>query len=300
MVSPNKQLSQLGLAPSKARGQNFIQDPNIARKIVEAIRLEITDLKAIASVATAQGATEPEVNQLAGGQVEIIEIGPGLGGLTKLILQHGLSVTAVELDRGLAENLRSWPEVKDEKLVVLNQDILTLNLAQDLGLKKCLVCGNLPYNLSTPILFWFMGQAQVAGRGLFMLQKEMAQRLAAKVGSRSYGRLSVAVSLWYEVKVVLDIPPTAFQPKPKVFSSLVSLKLKGEPPSSEERSALGRLTAAAFLARRKTILNNLSAGYGRNKALMALEELKIDPGQRPETIEPQRLAKLATILEIKK
>jgi 16S rRNA (adenine1518-N6/adenine1519-N6)-dimethyltransferase len=226
---------------------------------------------------------------------EVVEIGPGLGALTKPLLERGALVTAIEFDRGLAEQLKSWPQALEGSLKVLEADILTVDLQRDLGSSSCLVCGNIPYNISSPILFWFMNQAHY--QGVFTLQKEMAQRLAASPGSRSYGRLSVAVSLWYSIDSAFDIPASAFQPRPKVQSSVVFLSPKPQAPSIS-RKALGKLTAAAFHSRRKTISNNLVPAYGREKTQESLEALNIAPTVRAETLEPSVLAKLAHLLEL--
>ncbi|MDR2368906.1 MAG: 16S rRNA (adenine(1518)-N(6)/adenine(1519)-N(6))-dimethyltransferase RsmA [Deltaproteobacteria bacterium] len=277
MESPRKRLGEMGLAPSRARGQNFIRDPSVAGKIADLV------------------AGEARAGGLAG-PLGVVEVGPGLGALTGPLLGRGLRVTAVEVDRGLAEALGRWPEA-GEGLTVLGRDVLGLDLERDLGGGERVVCGNLPYNLSTPILFWFMDQARVAPRGIFMLQREMARRLVAGCGGREYGRLSVAVSLWYEARTVLAVPAEAFRPRPRVESSVVLLRLRGEPPTAGERAALGRLTAAAFFSRRKTILNNLVARYGRAVATEALGRLGIDPGLRAEALDPATLAALAGILE---
>jgi 16S rRNA (adenine1518-N6/adenine1519-N6)-dimethyltransferase len=297
MVGPRKHLSILGLAPSRARGQNFLKDPNIAGKIADWV-VNLAQIEPAAGPAIGGpriATTTPGELERRG--LEVVEIGPGLGALTGQILKRGLPLTAVELDRGLAEALRLWPEALDQRLRVVSQDILTVDLGRDFGPKPTLVCGNIPYNLSTPILFWFMDQAPIAQIGLFTLQKEMAQRLAAQAGSRDYGRLTVAVSLWYEIQAVLNIPPSAFSPKPKVDSALVYLRLKTDPPSASWRASVGRLTRAAFAARRKTIINNLTAQYGRPKAEEALSSLSLEPTLRAERLEPQVLAELARILE---
>jgi 16S rRNA (adenine1518-N6/adenine1519-N6)-dimethyltransferase len=202
-------------------------------------------------------------------------------------------VYAVELDRGLAEALKTWPEAETGELKVINQDILKLNLSQ-LGQTPFTVVGNLPYNLSTPILFWFLAQTPLAQAGVFMLQKEMAERLLAQPGQDSYGRLSVALSLWAEVKQILAAPPEAFQPKPKVHSAVVSLIPQKAPEVSLK--ALGHLTKAAFHARRKTLANNLFPVYGREKSLAALAQLAVDPGLRAETLAPKVFAEMAKLL----
>jgi 16S rRNA (adenine1518-N6/adenine1519-N6)-dimethyltransferase len=324
MPNPKKKLASLGLAPAKARGQNFIGDARLAAKIADLILLELIGLddppnlvfppnyldqddihpsfslgypfeKTLDEKLNESRAAKivPETGQKA----KLVEIGPGLGALTAILLARGVNLTAVEVDKGLAEALRDWPEAREKKLTVLHQDILTLDLEKDLGPGPYLVCGNIPYNISTPILFWFMAQARVCPSGIFMLQKEMAQNLTANPNSREYGRLTVAFSLWYDVRVLRRFSAASFVPRPKVDSSLVSLRLKGPPPGENERAALGRLTAAAFLARRKTIHNNLKARYGADKAQAALDKLEIDPLRRPETLEPTKLFQLSQILE---
>jgi 16S rRNA (adenine1518-N6/adenine1519-N6)-dimethyltransferase len=143
---------------------------------------------------------------------------------------------------------------------------------------------------------WYLAQAETAPKAVFTLQREMAQRLAAAPGGGDYGRLTVAVALRHEVETLMEIPPAAFRPRPKVFSQVVRLSLRpGEPKVSA--AALGRLTAAAFHARRKTIINNLSGLYGRQRALEALAKAGVEPGRRPETVTPEVFAALAADLE---
>ncbi|MDR0354409.1 MAG: 16S rRNA (adenine(1518)-N(6)/adenine(1519)-N(6))-dimethyltransferase RsmA [Deltaproteobacteria bacterium] len=297
MNSPRRQLDDLGLAPAKARGQNFLRDARIAGQLAD---LVLAQAKAQGpsegAEPSANGSLGPE--QEAGELREVLEIGPGLGALTRPLLERGLRVTAVELDGGLAASLSSWPETETGRLKVVHKNVLELNLKRDLpSLTPWLVFGNLPYNLSTPILFWFMEQAEADSVGLFMLQKEMAQRLSAPSGGRDYGRLTIAVSLWHETSLLRRIPPSAFEPRPTVQSSFICLKPKTNPPPSLLRDKVGRLTRAAFFARRKTIGNNLSHGYGKDKAALALETLKINPSARPETLEPEVFLRLAELLE---
>ncbi|MDR2455496.1 MAG: 16S rRNA (adenine(1518)-N(6)/adenine(1519)-N(6))-dimethyltransferase RsmA [Deltaproteobacteria bacterium] len=270
MASPRAELKRLGLAPSRARGQNFIADPNIAKKLAGLIRAQ---------------ADWP-----------VLEIGPGLGAMTKNLLSSGAVVYAIELDRGLAESLRTWPEAESGRLKVMEADALDLDLRKDLGPGPFLACGNLPYNISTPLLLWYMREAEAAPKAVFMLQREMAQRLCASPGGRDYGRLTVAASLWHHVSPLMDVPPEAFSPRPKVHSRAILLTPKESPPGVS-RDRLGRLTAAAFHARRKTIINNLAARYGKERALAALSELGISPGLRPETLAPEIFASLALALE---
>ena len=267
---PRAELNRLGLAPSRARSQNFIADPSVASRLGGLI----------ASIA--QGA--------------VVEIGPGLGALTRPLLDSGLEVSAIELDRGLAAALREWPEAASGLLKVIEADALELDLREAFGPRIGLVCGNLPYNISTPLLFWYMAQARAAPKAVFMLQKEMAERLAAKPGGRDYGRLSVAATLFHDKSPLMDVPPEAFSPRPKVRSRVVLLTLKEVAPDVS-RGALGRLTAASFHSRRKTVINNLWPRYGRERALEALSRAGVDPRARPETLPPETFAALAVILE---
>ncbi|MDL2259764.1 16S rRNA (adenine(1518)-N(6)/adenine(1519)-N(6))-dimethyltransferase RsmA [Deltaproteobacteria bacterium OttesenSCG-928-K17] len=268
-------LDELGLAPSKSRGQNFLKDENQIGRIVGAV------LKG------------------ADGAPRLLEIGPGLGALTRPLLAGGAEIKAVEFDRGLAENLReNLAGQYPGQLTVLHRDILTVTEDELAPEAPFYLFGNLPYNISSPVLFWFLNHRRFFTGAAFMLQKEMAQRLTANPGGKDYGRLTVALGLWCEVKTILDVPPSAFHPRPKVESTVIALKPRAEselPPISPE--VVGRLTAAAFAARRKTILNNLSRAYGRAKAEEALAAAGIEPGLRAETLSPMVLADLALKLE---
>lgn len=271
-------LKELGLAPAKSRGQNFLKDDKVIAGIVQAI-----------------------VN-LAGGAGEILEIGPGLGALTLPLLETGARVTAVEFDRGLAENLAAAAHKSYSSLNVLHQDILTFDpapLAEARG-ERLFVCGNLPYNISSPALLWFLRHLKNFAGAVFMLQKEMAERLAAAPGSKDYGRLTVALGLWCEVKKLFAVPPSAFHPRPGVESLVISLAPR---PADETESlavgpeTVGRFTAVAFAARRKTIFNNLAKVYGRERSLSALAAAGVEPAVRAETLAPGTLAALAGMLE---
>lgn len=268
-------LKDLGLAPSKSRGQNFLKDENQIKRIIEAILAA------------------------AGPEPRLLEIGPGLGALTKPLLSAGATVLAVELDRGLAENLNEEAVNYSGRLTVLHRDILSLNETDLAADQPLYLCGNLPYNISSPVLFWFLAHRRYFSGAMFMLQKEMARRLTAEPGSKDYGRLTVALSLWTRVTEVLTVPPSAFHPRPNVDSAVVRLT---PGPSEEEPAlnpeALGRLTAAAFAARRKTLGNNLTRVYGRDRAMAALNKLGLDPGLRAEALPPAHLAALGNLLEV--
>lgn len=269
-------LKDLGLAPSKSRGQNFLKDENQIKRIIEAILAA------------------------AGPEPHLLEIGPGLGALTRPLLSAGATVLAVEFDRGLAENLAEEAALYSGRLTVLHRDILSLNEADLVSDRPLYLCGNLPYNISSPVLFWFLAHRRFFTEAMFMLQKEMARRLTAAPGTKDYGRLTVALSLWTKVAEVLTVPPSAFHPRPQVDSAVV--RLRPRPPEEEPAlspEALGRLTATAFAARRKTLGNNLTRIYGRERSLAALNKLGLDPSLRAEALPPSELAALAVLLEAK-
>ena len=261
-------LKELGCRPAKSRGQNFLKDGGVIRRLAGIILAD------------------------AGGE-KLLEIGPGLGALTRPLLAAGAEILAVELDRGLAENLRN-----EERpgLTVLNQDILTLDPAEFSGPR--FLFGNLPYSISSPALFWFLRHRRAFSGALFMLQKELADRLTAAPGSRAYGRLSVALGLWCRVEKVLAVPASAFHPRPRVASAV--LWFRPVPPGEEppvQPEVLGRFTLAAFGARRQNLLNNLARAYGRKRAALVLADFGLDPGLRAETLAPPILAALARALE---
>lgn len=299
------QLKDLGLAASKSRGQNFLKDETQIKRIVDSILAQ------------------------AGPTAALMEIGPGLGALTWPLIQAGRKVTAVELDKGLAENLgQAAQTLEPGQLTVWHRDVLSLTGEDLAGAEvawpgqsgtsrldhsndfpslggsckqseaSMFLCGNLPYNISSPVLLWFLNHRQYFSGAVFMLQKEMASRLTAQVGTKDYGRLTVALGLWFEVNYLLDVPPSAFHPRPQVDSAVIALKPVArdkEPDISPE--VLGTFTAAAFAARRKTILNNLGAAYGRERAGAVLGQMGINPGLRPEVLPPLTLAALAGALQ---
>jgi 16S rRNA (adenine1518-N6/adenine1519-N6)-dimethyltransferase len=262
------ELKNLGCRPAKSRGQHFLKDKGVIRSLTEIV------------LAEAEGRG-------------LLEIGPGLGALTKPLLAAGAEILAVELDRGLAENLQSEGR---PGLKVLNRDVLTLDPAEFPGPR--FLFGNLPYNVSSPVIFWLLRHRRAFSGALFMLQKELAERLTSAPGRRAYGRLSVALGLWFRVESVLAVPAAAFHPRPRVAS--VVARFRPVPPESEPPippEILGRFTLAAFGARRQTLLNNLSRAYGRERAARVLADFGLDPGLRAETLAPPALAALALALE---
>jgi len=185
----------------------------------------------------------------------LIEIGPGLGALTAPLLSRASALTVIELDRDLAARLRVR-----EGLTVIEADVLKVDfaaLAAQAG-SKLRIVGNLPYNISTPVLFHLLGVASVVRDQHFMLQKEVVERMAASPGGKDYGRLSVMLQWRYRIDAVLEVPPTAFEPPPRVDSAVVRmLPLTAEAGATVQPALLGEVVAVAFSQRRKLLRHTL-------------------------------------------
>ena len=183
----------------------------------------------------------------------LVEIGPGLGALTWPLLERCRALTVIELDRDLAARLRQ----RGDSLTVIEADVLTVDfaaLARQMGQPLRLV-GNLPYNISTPILFHLLESAACVADQHFMLQKEVAQRMSAAPGSKDYGRLSVMLQWRYRIDTVLEVPPQAFEPPPKVDSAIV--RMRPLPLAAAPPRLLAEVVTVAFSQRRKLLRHTL-------------------------------------------
>ena len=253
--------------PRKRFGQNFLHDPGVIRGIVAAIH--------------------PKPGE------RLAEIGPGLGALTAPLLEALGRLDVIELDRDLIPHLQQQFATAGE-LHIHNTDALKFDfcsLVTEGG--RLRVVGNLPYNISTPLIFHLLENASCIHDMHFMLQKEVVDRLAAGPGCGDYGRLGIMVQYHCRVEQLFTVPPGAFNPPPKVYSAIVRLTPYEEKPVSVKNEAcLSRLVAQAFGQRRKTLRNNL-------KPLLdsaTIEALGIDPGRRPETLSLTEFALLADAL----
>jgi 16S rRNA (adenine1518-N6/adenine1519-N6)-dimethyltransferase len=223
--------------PKKRFGQHFLADASVIDAIVDAI--------------------DPRPGEA------LVEIGPGLGALTGPLLERCAALTVIELDRDLAARLR-----KQAGLTVVEADVLRVDfaaLAAERG-QPLRVVGNLPYNISTPILFHLLEHVAQVHDQHFMLQKEVVARMAAAPGGRDYGRLSVMLQWRYAIEAVLDVPPEAFEPPPKVDSAVVRMRPLRQ-VGAIDAVRLGELVAVAFSQRRKLLRNTLGRwlaerGYG--------------------------------------
>jgi 16S rRNA (adenine1518-N6/adenine1519-N6)-dimethyltransferase len=185
----------------------------------------------------------------------LVEIGPGLGAMTKPLLALAQAFTVIELDRDLAARLRRWPGLE-----VIEADVLTVDfraLAARFG-EPLRVVGNLPYNISSPILFHLLEVADAVKDQHFMLQKEVVDRMVAGPGSKTYGRLSVMLQWRYDMESVFDVPPEAFDPPPAVDSAVVRMTPLAQPPQIDPRT-LSEIVTVAFSQRRKILRHTLGA-----------------------------------------
>ncbi len=250
----------LDLKPSKSLGQNFVIDSNVCTKIVRTAAVGPTDIA--------------------------LEIGPGLGSLTLALLESAASVVAVEIDPRLAGQLpltvANYFE-HPENLTVLNQDALTI---QSLPVDPTVLVANLPYNVSVPVLLHLLEKFESLRTGVVMVQAEVADRLAAKPGTKDYGIPSVKATWWADVKGAGSVSRSVFWPAPNVDSKLVSFTRRQTPGDEVLRRKVFTIIDAAFAQRRKMLRSALSGLYGSSSAAEEiLKRAKIDPTLRGEALE---------------
>lgn len=250
-------------APRKRFGQNFLTDQGVINAIARAIVASATD--------------------------NVVEIGPGQGALTEALFESGCSINAIEIDRDLQSQLRVMFFNRD--LTLHNADALKFDFSQLSKSENDLrIVGNLPYNISTPLIFKLLENLGLIKDMHFMLQKEVVDRLAAVPGTKAWGRVSVMTQIDCDVESLFEVPPEAFFPRPKVQSAIVRITPRNEryrPECSRER--LSKLVQLAFAQRRKTLRNNLKDVLGD----AAIEALGIDPGCRAETLSLDQLIDLS-------
>ena len=274
-------LERHGFTFKKSFGQNFLTDTNILQKIVDTA--EIDD------------------------QVNVIEIGPGIGALTEFLAERAAEVMAFEIDHRLvpilADTLRDFDNV-----TVVNEDILKVDLAKhiqnfknpDLPIK---VVANLPYYITTPILMHLIESGIPFSEFVVMMQKEVADRISAKPNTKAYGSLSIAVQYYMTAKVAFIVPRTVFVPAPNVDSAILKMVRRPEPAAAvEDESFFFKVSKASFTHRRKTLWNNLTGYFGKteeikDKLTKALNQAGLSPSVRGEALGLEEFASLADALK---
>lgn len=277
--TPNKTkaiLSKYGFSFKKSLGQNFLIDTNILKKIISATNID----------------------KSAG----VIEVGPGIGSLTEQLAIHANKVVAYEIDQRLvpilADTLSAYDNVE-----VVNEDFLSVDLnteinnrfAHDLHIQ---IIANLPYYITTPILMSVLEQKTRIETITVMLQKEVAERMAAKPSTKAYGSLSIAVQYYSETELVIDVPKTVFMPQPNVVSTVLKLTIRKEPLAMvKDEAGFFALVRASFKHRRKTLRNNLvshfEGEFDKETINRCFDESQIDGTRRGESLSIEEFALLA-------
>lgn len=274
-------LERHGFTFKKSFGQNFLTDTNILQKIVDTAEIDKN--------------------------VNVIEIGPGIGALTEFLSESAAEVMAFEIDDRLvpilADTLRDFDNV-----TVVNQDILKVDLAQyiaefknpDLPIK---VVANLPYYITTPILMHLIESGIPFSEFVVMMQKEVADRISAQPNTKAYGSLSIAVQYYMTAKVAFIVPRTVFVPAPNVDSAILKMVRRDQPAVEvQDEKFFFKVSKASFVHRRKTLWNNLTSYFGKSeetkdKLTAALERADLSPSVRGEALSLEEFARLADALK---
>lgn len=250
-------------------GQNFLVDEGVIDRIVDAISPQPRDA--------------------------VVEIGPGRGAITRLLVDSGCDLTVIEIDRDLAHGLR----VRYPDLTLVDGDALRIDYSTLLDPPRPFrIVGNLPYNISTPLLFRLLDHTRWIRDAHFMLQDEVVQRLAAAPGEKAWGRLGVMIQYRCEVEPLFGVAQDAFTPRPQVRSRIVRLIPRAEPRVIAHDEALfAHVVRAAFSQRRKTLRNGLKSISGVDeRSFTALERAEIDLRRRPETLSVEDFVRIANVL----
>lgn len=281
MKNTKEIINKFNIRLTKSLGQNFLTDENVVSRIVDAAGAAKDDL--------------------------VVEIGPGIGSMTRELCARCGRVVAIEIDRhlmpALTENLKGFSNIE-----IINRDVLKVDFKKDILDKhsggnsfmpsSIKVVANLPYYITTPIIMKLLEENPGIDAMVFMVQKEVADRMAAAPGGKDYGALSVAVQYYSKVEKVFEVPPHCFIPQPEVYSTVVRMSIYKTPPVQvESTDVFFKTIKAAFGQRRKTMLNALyNSGYfmkSKEEIREILNSLGIDENQRGETLSIMQFAELA-------
>ncbi len=251
-------LESIGMRPGRGLGQNFLIDGNLLEAIVRA--------------------AAPQPGE------QILEVGPGFGALTRLLLATGAKVTAIEYDHRLADHLRKT--IDNENFTLVEADACKVDfttLFPDGTPFRAIA--NLPYSISSIFIARMLELPELPRQMIFMLQKEMAERLAAPIGTKAYGALSVRTQMMYDTRIIRNVPPEVFFPPPEVDSAVEAFDLRpGELPDLRFRRRAAGVIKTAFAQRRKQLGKVLGACYGKEKVLQVFATLGIAPEIRPDRV----------------
>lgn len=265
LPSPKTILQRLGLTPKKSLGQHFLLHPHQARRIVAALGLSAHEV--------------------------VVEIGPGLGALTVLLAEAAREVVALEVDQALADYLEQEVFAAAAPVRIVREDVLRFDFAafrREAGLPLKVV-GNLPYHITSPLLFKLMEDKAALALAVLMVQEEVGDRLLARPGGKDYGILSVMAQYHFRLSLLFSLGPGNFYPPPRVNSVVLKLQPAAPEPRALDEQLLSRVVKTAFAQRRKTLKNTLAAqgpAFGLTAADLCglLQTLGINPGRRAETL----------------
>lgn len=269
-LTPRQYYHLHGTKPRKRFGQHFLAQPGTAQRIVDSAELDESDV--------------------------VVEVGPGLGALTQFIQDRVRVLHLVELDRDLANYLRTVTQPWSNRIRVHQQDILTFDfrsLVSPEG-RRLIVLGNLPYNITSPLVFHLLESREVFKRAVFMVQKEVGERLTADPGSKSYGVLSVLLGVYAKTTKLFSVGPQQFYPQPQVDSLVIRIDIPEAVHIGKSSFRLLRnIVNLAFQQRRKTLRNSLKS-LNAKSLQQAFEKSDIDPQRRPETLTPDEFLRLTS------
>ena len=273
-------LNKYGFSFKKSLGQNFLIDPNILRNIV----------------------SHADLTKESGA----IEIGPGIGALTEHLARAAKKVVSFEIDQRLLpvleDTLSPYDNVKIVHSDILKADVPKVIAEEMPEIEDIMVVANLPYYVTTPILMKLLNDRLPIRGFVVMMQKEVADRITAKPGTKEYGSLSIAIQYYVTAEIAMVVPKTVFMPQPNVDSAVIRLIKHKEPPVKViDEDFLFEVSRASFAQRRKTILNNLQSGLANGKEhkeliVTALEQCGIEPSRRGETLSIEEFGQLANTL----
>ncbi len=275
MVSIRKELAEFGLLPRKGLSQHFLTDPNILRKIIQAARIEQEDV--------------------------VLEVGPGLGAMTLALAARAKRVIGVEIDPKLVDILRTKTEAHPN-IEIIQADILKTDLKRvfEKEGQPIKVVANLPYKISTPVLFSFIESRIFFSSLTLMVQREVAERMTAVPGKKDYGPLSVFTQIVADLFVLFFIKPSSFFPPPKVDSAVIQVNWRKEPlVKPEDEEWFKQVVRASFGYRRKTLINALKHSDLSlpEDTVERIRRIGIDPQRRPETLTIEEFVRLAEALK---